>query len=327
MIKLDRMNEIYKQIATSYKYGVVLKKDGFYYDSPVVFKHNGKYFLTCVEIDAACTTGYKTKLFRSDNLVDWTELGYVLTENNGWDSAQTGGYAQFIDNCFGGSNEIEKIGGKYVFAYIGGAHNGYETDPLWMGIATCDDVEDLSSYAKAAKPILTTLDKDCRNGESATLYKADMFVDSKRTTGHPYVMAYNAKGPTGRESIFLAVSDDGYNWQRYGDRAVIAVEDCDPSLVINGDPQIVVIDDLYVMFYFVYDGKNAWNTFAVSEDLVHWTKWQGEPLVQSQYPWENVFAHKQWVVKVDDQVYHFYCAVNDKNERFVALATQKEIAK
>lgn len=321
----SKLKEIYEQIKTPYKYGAVLKRNGYYYDSPIAFKHGGEFYLTCVEIDAQCTTGYKTKVFASKNLLDWQELGYVLTENNGWDCAQTGGYAQFVDNKFGGSNQIEKIGGKYLLAYIGGAHRGYETDPLWMGLATCEQIEDLHSYKKMEKPILTTLDDDCRTGESATLYKADMFVDERCTTGHKYVMAYNAKGPTGRESIFLAVSNDGYNWQRYGKKAIIAAEDCDDCIVINGDPQIVEMDGLYVMFYFMYDGKNAWNTFAISHDLLHWEKWQGKPLVQSEYPWENVFAHKQWVIKEGNQVYHFYCAVNDKNERYIALATQKEI--
>lgn len=319
------MQEIYEQVKTPYKYGAVLKRKGYYYDSPIVFKHNDKFFLSCVEIDMECKTGYRTKLFSSKDLLQWENVGYILTENNGWDSAQTGGYAQFIDNAFEGTNEIQKIGGKYLFAYIGGANNGYETDPLWIGLATCDEIDDLLSYKKFPKPILTTLDQDCRAGESVTLFKADMFVDAKRTTGHPYVAAYNAKGKLRRESIFLAVSDDGYVWKRYGEQAVIAVEDCDPSIRINGDPQIVMIDDLYVMFYFVYDGEKAWNTFAVSEDLLHWKKWEGAPLVKSEYEWENVFAHKQWIIKEGEQVYHFYCAVNDKNERYIALATKNKI--
>lgn len=325
MIAKEKMQAIYEQVKTPYKYGAVFKREGYYYDSPVVFKRGDRYFSSCVEIDAACATGYRTKLFSSKNLLDWEEVGYILTENNGWDSAQTGGYAQFIDNEFGGSNEIKKVGGKYLFAYLGGAHKGYETDPLWMGLAVCDEMERLDSYRKFPEPILTTLDGDCRLGESATLYKADMFEDDAKTLGYPYVMAYNAKGPTGRESIFLAVSKDGYAWERYGEKAVIAVEDCSPETVINGDPQIVRLDGLYVMFYFMYDGKKAWNTFAASEDLLHWTKWEGEPLVQSEHAWENVFAHKQWILKEGDEVYHFYCAVNDKNERFVALATKNEI--
>lgn len=327
MISNVKMKSIYEQIKTPHKYGILIGSSSVYYDSPVVFKNAEKYYMTCVEIDRACKTGYKTRLFASDDLLDWKAQGYILTEENGWDRAQTGGYAQFIDNEFGGSNEIKKINDKYFFAYIGGSENGYETDPLWMGLATADKVADVASYKKLKEPILTTLDKDCRTDESTTLYKADMFVDAKQTLGYPYVCAYNAKRKDGRESILLAVSNDGYNWKRYLDRAIISAVDCEPCVRINGDPQIVMIDGLYVMFYFVYDSEHqkAWNTFAVSEDLIHWTKWMGKPLMESEYPWEDVFAHKQWIIKESGIVYHFYCAVSSDNRRCVALATSKLI--
>jgi hypothetical protein len=79
------------------------------------------------------------------------------------------------------------------------------------------------------------------------------------------------------------------------------------------------------MFYFRFvKGMNAYNTFAVSQDLKNWTKWEGKPLVESEYEWENVYAHKQWVIKENGVVYHFYCAVNKKKERFIALANSGE---
>lgn len=58
-----------------------------------------------------------------------------------------------------------------------------------------------------------------------------------------------------------------------------------------------------VMFYFRFEaGKGAYDTFAVSDDLIHWTKWEGEPLVFCEYEWENVHAHKPWVICVDGTV-------------------------
>lgn len=152
------MQTIYEKIKTPFTYGPVLKADGVFYDSPVVFKHKGKFYLTWVEIDAECKTG--------------------------------------------------------------------------------------------------------------------------------------------KESIFLAVSKDGLSWKRYGDKAIIHVEECDLSIITNGDPEIVLLDGYYVMSYFNYNGKHASNTFAVSEDLIHWTKWTGTPLIQSEYLYENVYAHKTWILKV-----------------------------
>jgi hypothetical protein len=71
--------------------------------------------------------------------------------------------------------------------------------------------------------------------------------------------------------------------------------------------------------------KGAWNTFAVSKDLLHWEKWDGKPLMRSEYPWENKYAHKQWIIKENGVVYQFYCAVTDKDERFIALATSEKL--
>ena len=126
------------------------------------------------------------------------------------------------------------------------------------------------------------------------------------------------------ERIFLAVSNDGESWERYGDRPVIDLITSDPRGRICGDPQIIRIDDIYVMLFFRYrDGEPAFNTFACSRDLINWTHWNGEPLIKSEYEWENLHAHKTWFVRSNEINYHFYCAVNDKNERFIALATSE----
>ena len=209
--------------------------------------------------------------------------------------------------------------------YIGGNLNGYESDPLSMGIATVDDFLNFDGYEKYPAPILSGSDADAREGERLTIYKADIFYDEKRTLGYPYVNAYNAKDHTHRESIFLAVSHDGIHWGRYGDKAIIPVTECADSVLINGDPQIIRLDGYYVMLYFMFDRSvGTYNTFAVSEDLIHWTKWDGEPLIKPEYEWESVHAHKQWVIKENGIVYHYYCAVNDR-ERFIALATSEPV--
>lgn len=323
---MDReiVERIYEQIKTPYKYGPVLKIEGRKTDSPVVFKRAGKYYMSYVSIDADCQTGYTTHIAESDDLLHWRCIGDILTQSGEWDSAQSGGYAELQDNLFGGSNELLTVGGKYIFAYIGGSCKGYETDPLSMGIATTKDFLDFDGYRKHPSPILSGADPDAREGETLTVYKAHIFYDRQNTLGHPYVNAYNAKDHTQRESIFLAVSDDCITWQRYGERAIIPVTECKDSVRINGDPQIILVDGYYVMLYFIYDlEKGAYNTFAVSRDLIHWTKWDGPPLVKSEYPWENVYAHKQWVIKENGIVYHYYCAVNDGGERYIALATSK----
>ena len=145
-------------------------------------------------------------------------------------------------------------------------------------------------------------------------------------TGHRYVNAYNARGESCVERIYLAVSDDGEHWERYGDEPVIDDLPESPTHRISGDPQIVKMGDIYVMYYFKFNRRvGAYNTFAASRDLVHWTRWKGDALIEASEDWDDVQSHKQCVIKRDGVVYHYFCACNTKGERFIALATSTDL--
>ena len=323
----DIMREIYEKIKTPYKHGAVIKSDEYLTDSPSVFRYNGKWYMYHIMIHKNVeNSGYETHLASSDDLIDWKYEGKLFerSENGHWDSRQIAGYAAFVDNDFGGSNEIKSVNGKFYMAYLGGNLNGYETDPLSMGLAFADTP--ISKFQRFEDPILSPQDSDAREYETLTLYKSDMFIDEAMTTGHRYVNAYNAKPRDNKERIYLAVSDDGENWKRYLNTPILDETKTVDGLLISGDPQIVRIDDLYVMFFFrAIENGGAYNTFAVSEDLTDWTVWDGEPLIKPEFEWENVYAHKSCVIKHNGIVYHYYCAVNDKGERFIALATSEKI--
>ena len=329
-VSADVMAYIYEKIKTPYKYGAVMKFESELCDSPSVFRYKDRWYMSFIKIDKDTKkSGYDSHLAVSDDLVHWEYLYKTLerSEEDIWDSKQIALYAALIDNDFYGSYEISPLDGKYYFAYLGGALDGYETDPLSIGLCYTEDVLDPKKYHRSAAPIMAPTDKDSRAGETKTLYKSHMFRDSAMTTGYPYVSAYNAKDFTDKESIFLAVSNDGVNWERYGDRAIIKDDTPDLRININGDPQIFRIGDVYVMFYFIATGgcTYAYETFACSYDLEHWTKWDGEPLIKPEEEWENLFAHKPCIVVKDGVVYHYYCAVNDHGERFIALATSEKI--
>ena len=326
-ISKEKMQEIYEKIKTPYKFGAVIKSGEYLTDSPSVFRYDGKWYMYYIMIHKNVeNSGYETHLASSDNLIDWKYEGKLFEriENGHWDSRQIAGYAAFVDNNFGGTNEIKPVNGKYYMAYLGGNLNGYETDPLSMGLACSDSPT--GKFTRFEKPILSPKDADSREFETLTLYKSDMFIDEAMTLGHKYVNAYNAKPIDNKERIYLAVSDDGEHWKRYLDKPVIDETKTVPNLLISGDPQIVKLDDIYVMFFFrSIENGGTYNTFAASENLTDWTIWDGEPLIKPEYDWENVFAHKSCVVKNSGIVYHYYCAVNDKGERFIAAATSEEI--
>ena len=82
------------------------------------------------------------------------------------------------------------------------------------------------------------------------------------------------------------------------------------------------------MFYFgAFWKPGAFDRFACSYDLVNWTDWKGEDLISPSEDYDNKYAHKPFVIKNKGVVYHFYCAVDEKGNRGIALATSKDIGK
>lgn len=320
----QEMHEVWEMLRTPYKYGAVMKLDGRLCDSPSVFRYGGRWYMSFIEIDRdVADSGYESYLAVSDDLLHWEVLFPILKRSDlpVWDAKQCAAYAGFVNNDLWGDYSIRKVNGHYYFSYLGGNLNGYETDPLQMGECRVNHLLDPATYVRFASPVLSPFDADSRPGERKTIYKSQMFLDEKETLGHRYVTAYNAKDADDVETIFLAVSDDGEHWTRYGNRAVFSV----PGASITGDPQILRDGNRYIMLYFVLMGNKAYNSFAVSYDLVHWTGWDGEPLIEGEEEWENVFAHKVSLVRSEGVLYHFYCAVNSKGERFIALATSKAL--
>ena len=179
----------------------------------------------------------------------------------------------------------------------------------------------MSWHRLAENPVLTPAHPQARDFEQATLYKSHILWDKSESLGAPFVMYYNAKqaGPW-IERIGMATSHDMVHWQHYGTGPVI-----DNGKGISGDPQIVRIGDLWVMFYFGAGWQpGAFDTFACSRDLVHWTKWTGQHLIAPSESWDKTFAHKPWLIKHDGVVYHFYCAVAG-DDRTIALATSVDL--
>jgi predicted GH43/DUF377 family glycosyl hydrolase len=87
--------------------------------------------------------------------------------------------------------------------------------------------------------------------------------------------------------------------------------------------------DVWVMFYFGAfwkETKGAFNRFACSYDLVHWTEFD-KNLIEPSEPYDAVFAHKSFVIKNKGVVYHFYCAVDKKGNRGIAVATSVDKGK
>jgi predicted GH43/DUF377 family glycosyl hydrolase len=269
-------------------------------------------------------SGYETAIAQSQDLLKWKPLGKIMrfreSACGGWDARQTAGFIALQEHIWGGSYELQKYEGKYWLSYIGGALEGYETDPLAVGIAWTLDPTKPVEWNRLEKPVLSRDQPDVREFEALTQYKSNIIYDKNQTLGYPFVMFYNGKKKSGYERIGMAVSRDMKHWYRYGAEPVV-----DNGRGISGDPQIAKMGDVWVMFYFGAGWKpKAFDTFACSYDLVRWTKWDGPHLVEPSESWDQTYAHKPWLVKHDGIVYHFFCAVGDQG-RVIALATSKDL--
>ena len=336
IIPQSDMQRIYNEVRTPYKYGMVVAPTDNYHkiDCPTVFRVGDKWLMTYVVYngkDGLDGRGYETWLASSDDLLHWNTEGRILSyKEDGWDMNQRGGFPALIDWTWAGNYGISKYKKNYWLTYIGGHGTGYEAvrEPLNIGIAWTDgDITQAHEWQSGNKPLLSINDKDAQWWEKLVQYKSTIYDDPQKTLGKRFVMFYNAGGinPANdlkAERIGIALSNDLKKWKRYEGNPVFANE---VGGIITGDAQIAKMGDLYVMFYFkAYDPSrkyNAFNTFAVSRDLIHWQRWEGEDLIWPTKTFDEMFAHKSYVLKHKGVVYHFYCAVNNDQQRGIAVAT------
>lgn len=343
-ISKNVMQKIYDEVKTPYKYGmVVAPKDNYHQiDCPMVYREGGKWYMTYVVYNGKDGTdgrGYETWLATSDDLLQWKTLGRLLCyADKGWDMNQRAGYPALIDWTWNGSYEMAKYKGRHWMSYFGGEGTGYEAirKPLNMGMAsTKGDITQAHPWETSPSPVLSINDKSAQWWEKLTHYKSTVYWDKNKTLGKPFVMFYNAGGinPSNQlkaERIGIALSSNMTSWRRLPLRTAKRktgnpVFFHEAPGIITGDAQIVKFPHYYVMFYFsAYNPErkyNAYNTFAVSRDLVNWQDWEGADLVYPSKPYDDMFAHKSYVLKHQGVVYHFYCAVNHAGQRGIAVAT------
>ncbi|QDK80644.1 glycosylase [Spirosoma sp. KCTC 42546] len=329
-----QMQRIYEEVKTPFKYGLIMTPadNSLKMDCPTVFRKGKKWYMTYLIYGGR---GYETWLATSNDLLNWKTMGRIMSfsDTTQWDGNQKAAYNALQDYEWDGRYGLNKYKGNYWMSYIGGAAQGYEAGDLSIGIAyTAKDPTIVHEWKRASTPVLTAKDADVRWWENRKLFKSSVIQDLNLLTGHPFVMYYNANGDTTGvnktrwfERIGMAVSDDMLHWQRYRKAPVLM-----HSAGITGDAVIQKIDDLYVMFYFGAfweDRKGAFNRFAASTDLVNWTDWTGANLIEPSESYDDLYAHKSFVLKHKGVVYHFYCAVNKADQRGIAVATSVDLGK
>jgi predicted GH43/DUF377 family glycosyl hydrolase len=334
-VSQEEMIAVYNEVKTPHKYGLVMvsEKKSKKIDSPSIFRKGNFWYMTYILFDGR---GYETWLAKSKNLLDWITLGKLLSfsDSTDWDNNQKAGYIALQNPKWGGNYTFQSFKGKYWMSYLGGKDRGYESGKLAIGMASTKLSPTVAhEWNRLIKPVLASSDSNVHKWEDIKIYKSSVVWDKDQTIGYPFVMYYNATGDTtqnnpkwgGVERIGMAVSNDMENWKRFGNEPVLH-----HSRGITGDAVLQKMDNLWIMFYFGAfwkDKKDAFNRFACSYDLVHWTDWNGDDLINPSESYDEVYAHKSYVVKNKGIVYHFYCAVDKKGNRGIAVATSKDIGK
>lgn len=336
------MQKVYEEVKTPYKYGMAITPtdNTTKIDCPSVFRKGNKWYMTYIQFTGR---GYETWLATSKNLLEWKTLGRIMSfgdtaetrDYTEWDANQRAGYIALQDTKWEGRYHLQKFKKKYWLSYIGGKETGYEAGKLSIGIASTNkNITKSHEWKRVGDPVLSITDIDIRWWENRKLFKSSIIWDKTNTTGYPFVMYYNANGdssgnkPKWRwfERIGMAGSFDMINWQRIGKEPVMQ-----HSIGITGDAVVQKMDSLWVMFYFgaFWEGRKneAFNRFACSYDLINWTDWNGDDLIKSSESFDAKYAHKPFLIKWKGVVYHFYCAVDKKDTRGIAVATSKEVKK
>lgn len=330
------MQRIYDEVKTPYKYGMVIVPAGDEkkIDCPSVFRKGRLWYMTYIQFDGR---GYETWLAKSNDLLHWTTMGKLMSfsvDTTLWDANQKAGYIALQDETWGGSYAWQSYYNKHWMSYIGGNAKGYEAGLLSIGMAhTNKDATSPHEWQRLPAPVLTSKDPDTRWWENKKQFKSSIIWDKNQTTGYSFVMYYNANGDTAVdnkktrwfERIGMAVSNDMVHWKRFQTDPVMH-----HPVGITGDAVLQRIGKVWVMFYFgaFWEGrKDAFNRFACSYDLVHWTDWKGDDLIHASEPYDDKYAHKSFVVKHKGVVYHFYCATNKKDQRGIAVATSMDLGK
>ena len=307
----------------AYKYGkpVITGSgvDGTYnrraVDCPTVFTHNGKFYMMHIGFDG---DGYQTALSTSDDLLNWELKGTILKRgaNMQWDRVGMAGTTLLMDKDLYGGNKIKKWNGKYWLLYHAYPDFGYEASPAEVGLAWTED-EELLDWHFHGEPVFSW-----RGGaawECGGLYKIDLVQHEDK-----FYLFYNAKdnGENGwTEQTGVVVSDDLVNWTRLFDKPVVPVTEGAWDSHFASDPQVFYDsrEKQWVMFYYGLGNLSACDGLAVSDDLLHWTKFPAPILtIGGSGSIDSIYAHKPSVIWHDGALYHYYCACRPYKEGDIA---------
>ncbi len=280
-------------------------------DIPFVFEHQGRYQMLYTGFDGQ---GYQSALAESDDLLHWRKKGVILAKTPGsgrFDAMSIMGswIVKESDNLYD-TPRLRKIDGKYWMTYSAYPGAGYEEGAAEIGLAWCDD-ESLLTWHPLDTPIHSW--RGGADWEHGGLYRSCLLEHDGL-----WYLFYNAKNLTEGswiEQTGCATSPDMKNWTRHPENPLLRVSPGRWDGRFVSEPCIVRDGDLWLNFYFGFNGGHAMDGLAVSTDLIHWDKAE-EPILTSGAPGslDEGHAHKASMFYKDGRLWHFYCATRPWRE-------------
>jgi len=282
--------------------------DSHMVDCPQVFRHEGRWYMVYTGFDG---DAYRMGLAESEDLLHWKRLGMIFDcgPKGAWDYGSTGGGSVYPDGK-----------GGWLLVYCGFTERGYEVGPGKHGLARAKTLR--GPYVREPKPILLPSPGD--QWDSGGLYKP---VLARR--GDLWYLFYNAKDRHGREQTGVATGRDLLHLEKYEGNPILNTGPPGAwDSWFASDPALLKIGGVWHLFYYGFDRKHAQDGVAmcVGDDWLKWKKFPGNPILRVGPPgsYDEVHAHKPFVVEWNGVYYHFYCSVG-RGERAIALATSRPI--
>jgi len=104
---------------------------------------------------------------------------------------------------------------------------------------------------------------------------------------------------TGKRQIGLATSTDGIHWEKYSNPVMLSTS----SQYFLGVHSIIKFDSLYYMYYDASpENDYVFNiNLATSVDGIHWTKYENNPILIPDEPWEEESISYATIVQSDNE--------------------------
>ncbi|GAA5202895.1 family 43 glycosylhydrolase [Microbacterium jejuense] len=272
-------------------------------DCPFVFRRDGVLGMTVVGWDGR---GYQTGLSWHDGHA-WSapQLVFPRDEASPHRRHNAALTALLRDTDLYGAGELIAVDGWYYGTYHAYPDAGYEAGSAVIGFVRSRDLRHWEDVGDILRP------EEGGDWERGGLYKSYLLRHDGR-----FWLFYNAKNRVSGswvEQTGAAVSDDLASWQRVSDAPLLSIGPAgSPDDRFASDPFVLrAADGTWIMFYFgLRAGGPAVDLYATSPDLVEWTK-SPDVLVHPGAPGaiDDWHAHKPAVIRTDDRLEHYYCAV------------------